>query len=636
MTNTFLTIENFSNVDVILPHLPMLGHSSLTCIVNPQVSSYRNVFQVINRFGIEQEKIKIDAKLSKHSLNYEFAFAHSVCEYLVTKLELHDDIELITFANSYIAKFFISKTQQGFKDKRFKLTIIDAGSEANDHENLHLHEVYLSNRLLIEQEPKSEFSKELKHSYTEIKNSRNKRLLSIIITDEIGVIFAEELLDTLCSNNNFIKNEIFVSKKLETSKLRKLSNKLNKNNQKSNSLINEKYLVLGLSSRRMEFHSNLLDFQGKQTFSIKSQNFQAKNSQIRNSNLIMGRLNVDEMLKFIDADITIFELKKKILPFICKAKTAKISSKEQTIGLAVLHYERPNYLLRALRSIFSQTLPPTEIIICDDGSTSDDSVSTLTSLESGENEFMTRFKIFRNKNLYLGALRNTAARNINTDLVFFLDDDNVLRRDALEIFYNTQRNTGAEIVGSYQSGFTTFEPNFSGKQILFSGVGIYSTAKTNWIADGNCLVKKDFFNKIGGNSEIHRIGADDHEFFLRSLFNGAKIEIVPENLVACQQLNKRLRSNQFRVPGNRLRLSYAFEAYAGTLGTQSDLDFHKSKLDRVTYQKLFLEQEKISNLLLSKLKIKLSRVALVLPYNIRTVLVKNFVIRHFLNFLPKS
>jgi glycosyltransferase involved in cell wall biosynthesis len=636
MTNTFLTIENFSNIDLILPHIPMLRDNSFTCIINPQLVFYKDIFRELETSGIEHKEIKIDTKLSKHSLNYEFAFAHSVYQYLDTEFQLNDDIELVAFANSYLAKFFISKIQQGAIDKHFKLTIINAGSESVDHENLHLHEIYLSNCLLIEQQTERTFLPDFEQSCAKIQSSSNAKPLNIIITDEIGVIFAEELLDALYTRKKFIENKIFAPRKIETSRLRKLGNKLNNNKQKFNFQINEKYLVLGLPSTRTEFHSNLLELQGKHIFTIKPQNFQGKDDKISPTNLIMGRLNINEMLDFIESDFLKPRPNNKILPFICNVQEANISHKKCSIGLALLHYDRPHHLLRALRSVFSQTLQPSEIIICDDGSTSNDAINVLTSLENGKNEFLRSFKVLRNENLYLGALRNTAAQNINSDLVFFLDDDNVLRKDALEIFYSAQRNTGAEIVGSYQSGFITFEPDFLGKQILFSGVGIYSTAKKNWIADGNCLVKRDYFNKIGGNSEIHRIGADDHEFFIRSLFNGAKIEIISENLVACQQLKKRLRTNQYRAPGNKLRLGNAFKTNTTTFERSRDLSAKRPQLDEIIYQKLLIDQETITNILLFKLKSQLSKIAFMLPHNIRSSLGQNFLIRHFLNFLPKS
>ena len=84
-----------------------------------------------------------------------------------------------------------------------------------------------------------------------------------------------------------------------------------------------------------------------------------------------------------------------------------------------MHYERPHLLQRAIRSVLDQTRIPDEIIVCDDGSKSNESVKLLNSLKSENNKFNQAIKVVQNKNLYLGALRNKAAKTLQTDLIFF-------------------------------------------------------------------------------------------------------------------------------------------------------------------------------------------------------------------------
>ena len=159
-------------------------------------------------------------------------------------------------------------------------------------------------------------------------------------------------------------------------------------------------------------------------------------------------------------------------------------------------------------------------------------------------------------------MRNKAAKTLQTDLIFFLDDDNVMHPTALEKFEAVHTLTKAEIIGSYQSRFHQNVPTFFGDTTYFIGVGVLGTAKKNWIADGNCLIDREFFIQTDGNSELHSVGSDDHEFFTKAQLMGGKIEIIPEKLIASQQLRLRLRNSQVRENSKVLRVSEAFSNHA--------------------------------------------------------------------------
>ena len=266
------------------------------------------------------------------------------------------------------------------------------------------------------------------------------------------------------------------------------------------------------------------------------------------------------LTKFFET-LTLFP---ELAPFNCifHIKTQKRKIQPVSIGVAILHYERPHLLQRAIRSVLDQTRIPDEIIVCDDGSKSNESVKLLNSLKSENNKFNQAIKVVQNKNLYLGALRNKAAKTLQTDLIFFLDDDNVMHPTALEKFEAVHTLTKAEIIGSYQSRFHQNVPTFFWRYNLFHWCRRPWNSKEKLDPDGNCLIDREFFIQTDGNSELHSVGSDDHEFFTKAQLMGGKIEIIPEKLIASQQLRLRLRNSQVRENSKVLRVSEAFSNHA--------------------------------------------------------------------------
>jgi GT2 family glycosyltransferase len=82
------------------------------------------------------------------------------------------------------------------------------------------------------------------------------------------------------------------------------------------------------------------------------------------------------------------------------------------IGVVVVHYEQPVQLARTLAALADQTLPPFDVVVADDGSSTppDASVRVVTQPDRG----------FR-----AAAARNLGARNVEGEVLVFLDADTV-------------------------------------------------------------------------------------------------------------------------------------------------------------------------------------------------------------------
>ncbi|PZX50513.1 glycosyltransferase [Algoriphagus chordae] len=105
------------------------------------------------------------------------------------------------------------------------------------------------------------------------------------------------------------------------------------------------------------------------------------------------------------------------------------------ISVIITCYNHGKFLAKAIESVLSQSYAHHEIIVVDDGSTDD----TKLVCQRYKN---TRY-VFQ-ENAGLSSARNTGIKNSNGSLLVFLDADDWLLQDALQINYNYLKlNTGA-------------------------------------------------------------------------------------------------------------------------------------------------------------------------------------------------
>ncbi len=122
------------------------------------------------------------------------------------------------------------------------------------------------------------------------------------------------------------------------------------------------------------------------------------------------------------------------------------------VSVIIPMYNAEKYLEECLTSLVNQTLKNIEIILVDD-------FSTDNSLEIAQN-FVPKFEA-ENKNLVIikltqnsgfpGIPRNVALNIAKGKYIFFMDSDDFLSDDALEIFYNAAESFNADVVDAYMT-----------------------------------------------------------------------------------------------------------------------------------------------------------------------------------------
>ena len=100
------------------------------------------------------------------------------------------------------------------------------------------------------------------------------------------------------------------------------------------------------------------------------------------------------------------------------------------VSVIIPVYNTELYVRQTIQSILGQTLHDIEIITVDDGST-DNSLSILSELAEQDH----RIKIFAHKNQGVSVARNIVLEQASGEFIYFMDSDDLLEKDTLEICY---------------------------------------------------------------------------------------------------------------------------------------------------------------------------------------------------------
>ena len=169
--------------------------------------------------------------------------------------------------------------------------------------------------------------------------------------------------------------------------------------------------------------------------------------------------------------------------------------------------------------------------------------------------------LVRQKNRYLGAVRNTGIQHAKGEFVLFMDDDNEAKPHEIESFLNVQAYTAADVLTCFAESFSKARPgqdDRDAKLIAFQGDNLALGLIKNPFGDSNCFVRKSFLNTLNGFTEHYKVGRDDAEFLSRSVLSGGKVVLVPEALYWYRINRKRMRHGQYSLYAGAQRVSETY------------------------------------------------------------------------------
>ena len=197
------------------------------------------------------------------------------------------------------------------------------------------------------------------------------------------------------------------------------------------------------------------------------------------------------------------------------------------VEAVVTSFNQGSMICEAVDSLCAQTTPPAGIIIVDDGSTEEESVRILNSLEeeSGRDVPVT---VQRQQNGGVSLARNAGIRRTQAPLVLVLDGDDRLEPAFIEQAGHLLRSHPEMVAASsWMHTFGVLEA-----VICPDGGGI-----TDFLARNSCpathICRREVWEQCGGYDESMRCGFEDWDFFLSMLETApeARIGIVREPLI---------------------------------------------------------------------------------------------------------
>lgn len=197
------------------------------------------------------------------------------------------------------------------------------------------------------------------------------------------------------------------------------------------------------------------------------------------------------------------------------------------IEAVITSYNQKNMIYEAVQSLCRQTTLPGRIVIVDDGSTDEDSVSVLNEIERDE-KLSVPLIIIRQPNRGVSAARNAGIRETQTPLVLVLDGDDSLEPAYIEEVSKMLNDNSSMIAAS--SWLQTFG-------VLASTVCPTGGDVAAFLSHNCCpathIFRRSAWQQCGGYDETMRSGFEDWDFFLNMLETapGAKIGIVEQALI---------------------------------------------------------------------------------------------------------
>jgi glycosyltransferase involved in cell wall biosynthesis len=205
-------------------------------------------------------------------------------------------------------------------------------------------------------------------------------------------------------------------------------------------------------------------------------------------------------------------------------------SAEPSISVVVAAYQAQEWIGPALDAILGQTRPPDEVIVVDDGSTD------RTGAEVAR--FGKHVRVVRQPNGGCPAAFNRGFREAKGEFVARTDADDVWEPRKLEWQAEAMRDhPDADVL----FGHTVFFGNSDGPHVRPPGVGLLDGDALRDALYRKCVIcaptvvmRRSLFERLGPfieEFEGDRFGAEDYEYWMRSLRAGARFYYDPRPLL---------------------------------------------------------------------------------------------------------
>ena len=176
-----------------------------------------------------------------------------------------------------------------------------------------------------------------------------------------------------------------------------------------------------------------------------------------------------------------------------------MNSQKDSVSIIIPLYKVELYIEECVRSVIAQTYPHLHVVLVDDCG-GDASLSIAESLLRASH--VSWSSISHEKNRGAGAARNSGLATISSEYFFFLDGDDIIAPDCIELLVAKAKQSGAVMVygnymnlidGKIEAGFGT---RVSGDYLEFDPVRAYMNGGASSI-DCNRLLSSEWYHATG-------------------------------------------------------------------------------------------------------------------------------------------
>lgn len=221
------------------------------------------------------------------------------------------------------------------------------------------------------------------------------------------------------------------------------------------------------------------------------------------------------------------------------------------VSVLIPAYNVERYLHKCLDSVLSQTFVNFEVILIDDGST--DGTGKICDDYAAKD---SRIKVYHQGNKGISATRNLCLQHANGNYIQFVDSDDWIEPNMLDVMYSKAGECCADVVGcsfwdERESESEIVDTFYENKESFF-----YDILQNRWGVLWKLLIKKRVLTECKISFPQGVDGGEDFVFVTKTLFYASKVVCVRDVLYHYNRTN----ATSFISTPSYEKLMYQYEA----------------------------------------------------------------------------
>ena len=252
----------------------------------------------------------------------------------------------------------------------------------------------------------------------------------------------------------------------------------------------------------------------------------------------------------------------------------------KTVSLIIPVYNVRDYLRKCLDSVAAQTYPNLEVIIVNDGSPDDSLEIALEYTAKYPN-----FRCYTIENRGLGGARNYGMEQATGDYILFLDSDDYIAENCVEVMVNAAEKEDSDIVAA-----NCYDVREDGS-VLFAYKNVYQNATTSLAQEPEILLNRvSAWGKLykrellDGFQYVSRVWYEDMRLTPKLYLRAKKITYVDDSLFYYVQREGSIMNNTNYL--RNLEIIDAFEDMLGYFREQGAYETYRDALEFLVIEHL--------------------------------------------------